>query len=192
MTGGLSKNFHGVGIGPLSKILAVKYICYKTIFSSIIFYPINLFLSKSHCLDLELNCQKTRHNFWHIPGTYSIQFIQSQFIRSISKWDTLHNFSNNHIKYFDLFDKSRVIENAHRVTYTNWYKSLKRWVRAGIFWLEWFQYVYGTPNKMMATRPTLKLYNCNISTYTLNLHLMKVLSLLLFTERLYKASNIFM
>ena len=24
MTGGLSKNFHGVGIGPLSKILAVK------------------------------------------------------------------------------------------------------------------------------------------------------------------------
>ena len=26
MTGGLSKNFHGVGIGPLSKILAVKYL----------------------------------------------------------------------------------------------------------------------------------------------------------------------
>ena len=25
MTGKLSKNFHGVGIGPLSKILAVKY-----------------------------------------------------------------------------------------------------------------------------------------------------------------------
>ena len=24
MTGGLSKNFHGVGIGPLSEILAVK------------------------------------------------------------------------------------------------------------------------------------------------------------------------
>ena len=24
MTGGLSKNFHGVGVGPLSKILAVK------------------------------------------------------------------------------------------------------------------------------------------------------------------------
>ena len=24
MSGGLSKNFHGVGIGPLSKILAVK------------------------------------------------------------------------------------------------------------------------------------------------------------------------
>jgi hypothetical protein len=24
MTGALSKNFHGVGIGPLSKILAVK------------------------------------------------------------------------------------------------------------------------------------------------------------------------
>ena len=29
MTGGLSKNFHGVGIGPLSEILAVKI----TIFS---------------------------------------------------------------------------------------------------------------------------------------------------------------
>ena len=28
--------------------------------------------------------------------------------------------------------------------------------------------------------------------YTLNLHLMKVLSLLFFAERLYKASNIFM
>ena len=26
MTGKLSKNFHGVGIGPLSKILAVKYV----------------------------------------------------------------------------------------------------------------------------------------------------------------------
>ena len=26
MTGKLSKNFHGVGIGPLSKISAVKYI----------------------------------------------------------------------------------------------------------------------------------------------------------------------
>ena len=26
MTGGPSKNFHGVGIGPLSKILAVKWI----------------------------------------------------------------------------------------------------------------------------------------------------------------------
>ena len=26
MTGGLSKNFHGVGIGPLSEILAVKCI----------------------------------------------------------------------------------------------------------------------------------------------------------------------
>ena len=26
MTGGLSKNFHGVGIGPLSEILAVKII----------------------------------------------------------------------------------------------------------------------------------------------------------------------
>ena len=26
MTGKLSKNFHGVGIGPLSNILAVKYI----------------------------------------------------------------------------------------------------------------------------------------------------------------------
>ena len=26
MTGKLSKNFHGVGIGPLSKILAVKYL----------------------------------------------------------------------------------------------------------------------------------------------------------------------
>ena len=25
MTGRLSKNFHGVGIGPLSKILAVKF-----------------------------------------------------------------------------------------------------------------------------------------------------------------------
>ena len=25
MTGGLSKNFHGVGIGPLSEILPVKY-----------------------------------------------------------------------------------------------------------------------------------------------------------------------
>ena len=26
MTGELSTNFHGVGIGPLSKILAVKYV----------------------------------------------------------------------------------------------------------------------------------------------------------------------
>jgi hypothetical protein len=26
MTGRLSKNFHGVGIGPLSKILAVMYV----------------------------------------------------------------------------------------------------------------------------------------------------------------------
>ena len=29
MTGKLSKNFHGVGIGPLSKILAVKAVCSK-------------------------------------------------------------------------------------------------------------------------------------------------------------------
>ena len=28
MIGGLSKNFHGVGIGPLSKILAVKQYSY--------------------------------------------------------------------------------------------------------------------------------------------------------------------
>ena len=30
MTGGLSKKFHGVGIGPLSKILAVKDFCEST------------------------------------------------------------------------------------------------------------------------------------------------------------------
>ena len=30
MTGGLSTNFHGVGIGPLSKILAVKSGIYNT------------------------------------------------------------------------------------------------------------------------------------------------------------------
>ena len=29
MTGKLSKNFHGVGIGPLSKILAVKSVSYR-------------------------------------------------------------------------------------------------------------------------------------------------------------------
>ena len=29
MTGKLSKNFHGVGIGPLSNILAVKYILFN-------------------------------------------------------------------------------------------------------------------------------------------------------------------
>ena len=36
MTGKLSKNFHGVGIGPLSKILAVKYY---------IFSPTKVYLS---------------------------------------------------------------------------------------------------------------------------------------------------
>ena len=41
----------------------------------------------------------------------------------------------------------------------------------------WFQYVYGTPKKMIAAWL---------------LHLKKVLSLRFFTERLYKASNIFM
>ena len=33
MTGKLSKNFHGVGIGPLSKIYAVKYYCTLESFS---------------------------------------------------------------------------------------------------------------------------------------------------------------
>ena len=31
MTGKLSKNFHGVGIGPLSNIVAVKYFAGKEI-----------------------------------------------------------------------------------------------------------------------------------------------------------------
>ena len=36
MTGKLSKNFHGVGIGPLSKILAVKYLHISTWFFQVI------------------------------------------------------------------------------------------------------------------------------------------------------------
>ena len=34
MTGALSKNFHGVGIGPLSKILAVKGLGLMTVLST--------------------------------------------------------------------------------------------------------------------------------------------------------------
>ena len=37
MTGELSKNFHGVGIGPLSKILAVKRISKYVCFFNLIF-----------------------------------------------------------------------------------------------------------------------------------------------------------
>ena len=36
MTGKLSKNFHGVGIGPLSNILAVKYLL---LFALSVFVP---------------------------------------------------------------------------------------------------------------------------------------------------------
>ena len=41
MTGKLSKNFHGVGIGPLSKILAVKT-SYKIGFASLNLRALNL------------------------------------------------------------------------------------------------------------------------------------------------------
>ena len=44
--------------------------------------------------------------------------------------------------------------------------------------------------KVRASGPGLKLYNCNMFIHTLSFHLMNVLSLLSFAERLYKASNI--
>ena len=51
MTGKLSKNFHGVGIGPLSKIYAVKVLVIGTaIFSThsninMLFYSLTYFFS---------------------------------------------------------------------------------------------------------------------------------------------------
>ena len=53
MTGGLSKNFHGVGIGPLSKILAVKSL------------PSNQFkgLRSKLCSEVCPNCHANLGNF---------------------------------------------------------------------------------------------------------------------------------
>ena len=46
MTGKLSKNFHGVGIGPLSNILAVKY---SVIFSCILHGFYKDFINLKQC-----------------------------------------------------------------------------------------------------------------------------------------------
>ena len=58
MTGGPSTNFHGVGIGPLSKILAVKYLVLKYL-----------------CMWLRLKgCANSRINF--SPLSYAEKVIQ--------------------------------------------------------------------------------------------------------------------
>ena len=79
MTGKLSENFHGVGIGPLSKILAVKYRLNRFIthYLSTMYVCILLDDLPKRCLSLKIVLESSFTYLLIFLSVYSLEIARS-------------------------------------------------------------------------------------------------------------------